>query len=166
MVTHRDYVADAFDEWWEHNKVTGKVLDVGCRDDVFKPYLESKGLEWVGLDIEGDVPIISPMEDMNVPDESYDLIFCCHALEHCERIVDALREFKRVLKKGGKFFIATPSPCEHQIIKGDADHIFVLHYLQMVKLIWYVGLKGQSVMQKKGIELQQDYNVITTGVKE
>lgn len=134
---------------------------------MFKPYLESKGLEWSGLDREGSPTITGPMEDMPIPDNTFDLIFCCHALEHCEIIIDALREFKRVLKPNGKFFIATPCPCEHQILKGDYDHIFVLNPMQMVRLIKYVEFKdGESHLQSKGIEKEQDYNVITTGVKE
>ena len=167
MPTHRDYVSWAFEGWLKTNKVTGKVLDVGCRDECFKGYLESKGLEWVGLDIEGSPTIKGRMEDMPIPDDSYDLIFVCHALEHCERIIDALREFKRVLKKGGKVFIATPSPCEHQTIRADKDHIFVLNSMQMFKLVYYVGFDfPSSYTQTEDIAKEQDYNVITTGVKK
>jgi len=167
MNNHRDYVSWAFEEWWKENNVTGKVLDVGCRDECMKSYLESKGLEWTGLDISGEATIYGKMECMPIKDNTYDLIFCCHAWEHCERPINALREFKRVLKKGGKLFIATPFPCEKQIIYGDLDHIFCLNSMQMFKLVQYVGFNMiETYTQTKNIKLEQNFNVITTEEKK
>ena len=49
--------------------------------------------------------------DSNLPDNSYDIIFTSHMLEHIPhfRIEKTIAEFNRVLKKGGKLRILVPS---------------------------------------------------------
>jgi len=165
-MNHRDYVCMAFDEFFNDNRLAGKVLDVGCFDTKLKQYFQDKGFEWFGVDKNGGQDIKQGlMESIPFEDNSFDVVFCCHAFEHCERPIDALREFKRVVKVGGHIFIATPSVCEKQIIKGDADHIFVLHPIHMAKLLKYCDIKGVSYDQTQNIPLVQDYNVITIGEK-
>lgn len=46
-----------------------------------------------------------------IPDESVELIYFCHGLEYFDRIEvkDVLKEWKRVLKKGGVLRLAVPS---------------------------------------------------------
>jgi SAM-dependent methyltransferase len=168
MVTHRDYVMIEFKHFMEVNKPTGILIDVGCRDNEMKDIMQNEyGFKWIGVDKIGANEVNQGvMEQMPFPDNFADVIFCCHAFEHCEKPIDALREFKRVLKPNGLMFIATPSPCEHQILKGDNDHIFVLAPMQMLRLVKYTDwAKGESLLQTEDIPKEQDYNVITIARK-
>jgi len=49
-------------------------------------------------------------EPLPVPDDTYDLVFASHVLEHIPwyRAVTALREVRRVLKPGGEFEVYVP----------------------------------------------------------
>ena len=165
---HRDLVCEEFDKFFEKEKPSGILIDVGCRGTELKSYFTDKGFKWIGVDRVGDSEVNQGlMESMPFPNEFADVLFVCHAFEHCEYPIKALQEFKRVLKPNGYLFIATPSPCEHQILKGDDDHIFVLHPMQMIRLLKYSGWEdGTSYIQSKDIPKEQDYNVITIARKK
>lgn len=66
------------------------------------------------MDIDPDASphIVGNMSDMRevVADESYDAVFCCHALEHLSlhQARKALAEFHRVLKPCGVALIIVP----------------------------------------------------------
>lgn len=167
-MSHRDYVLLAFDKLFSAPQLKNKtLLDVGCRGNAMKGKLEERGVIWTGLDIspqggadKGD------MCAMPYTDKKFDIIFACHSLEHVETPLTALREFKRVMKDDGVMFIATPNPCEHQITKGDPDHIFVMNVMQMEKWLEYVKInKIGCYLQTEGVPREQDYNVITVGRK-
>jgi ubiquinone/menaquinone biosynthesis C-methylase UbiE len=52
---------------------------------------------------------VADAAEMPFPDEHFDLIYSFHALEHIERLEDALAEMRRVLKPGGSVFVGTPN---------------------------------------------------------
>lgn len=171
-ITHRTYVMQAFDTFLKNNNITGgTLLDVGCRDECLKKEMETRGFVWTGIDThpEKDTILFGRMEDMKeLENDSYDIVFCCHAFEHCENPISALREMWRVTKKW--IFLATPCPCEQQILKGDKDHIFVLHPTQLVKIVGYCKPFGENCrvgcyLQKEGIDLERDWNVILEASK-
>jgi 2-polyprenyl-3-methyl-5-hydroxy-6-metoxy-1,4-benzoquinol methylase len=163
-MNHREIVMKELVKFVKDKNISGKVIDVGAGNDCLKFEFEGLGFEWTGFDkISISQQYSGYMEDMHqIKDDSYDLVFCCHAFEHCENPIQALKEFKRIVKPTGFIFVATPSPCEHQILKGDADHIFVLNDLQMKRLLKFVELKGDSFIQTENIKEVQNYNVITT----
>ncbi|RFB01532.1 glycosyltransferase [Parvularcula marina] len=66
--------------------------------------------------------------DMSIfEDESFDVIWCAHVVEHVLDTGRALAEIRRILKPGGKFFISVP-PFKPDIVGGH------------VKPGWNVGL--------------------------
>lgn len=166
-MNHRDYTMLAFDDFFKDKDLKGmKVLDVGCQNRELKPYLEKYGLEWYGLDVINttDESILhANMSKMPLPDNEFDIVVVCHSWEHCERPVDALKEFKRVAKKW--IFIAAPSPCKHQILEADEDHIFVMNEMQMERLFKYIKIKDYKIyLQTKNIPREQDYNIISIAI--
>src|SRR5687767_13493439 len=93
-----------------------RLLHVGCGpknpEDLPAPFRTEEWLE-VRLDINPDVnpDIIGTMTDMSgVPDESVDVVFSKHNIEHLypHEVALALKEFHRVLIPGGFAFISTP----------------------------------------------------------
>lgn len=74
--------------------------------------------------------------DINYPDESFDVIYCSHVLEHVVDDISAIREFYRVLKKSGWAVILVPitgertfedfsiiDPDERLKVFGQDDHV-------------------------------------------
>ena len=85
------------------------------------------------------------MTDITFPSKFFDFLFVCHSLEHCENPLQALREFKRVLKEDGYVFISLPCHCSHHVNESDLDHIFVFTDLQIKRLLTYVGFSEIEV---------------------
>lgn len=50
------------------------------------------------------------LQQIDRPDDYYDLVVCNHVLEHVQHDGRALRELIRIIKKGGIVFLTTPAP--------------------------------------------------------
>ena len=74
--------------------------------------------------------------DIQYPDESFDVIYCSHVLEHVQDDKRAMREFYRVLKQDGWAILLVPitaditfedplivNPCERLRVFGQKDHV-------------------------------------------
>lgn len=75
------------------------------------PEWEQRGYKVVRLDVEprNNPDVVASMTAMGEIGP-YDLIYCCHALEHLypHEVYQALCEFKRVLKPGGVAVVVVP----------------------------------------------------------
>lgn len=99
-----------------------RILDFGCGDGYFTERLAGEsGADLHGIDVVsypqwtrrqfaeftvGSVPI--PFDD-----ETFDGIFCSQVYEHVPDTGAVAAEFARVLKPGGRIWIATPNSYEH-----------------------------------------------------
>ena len=60
--------------------------------------------------------------DIDLPDDSFDMVICNHVLEHVSSYGKALSELHRVLKPGGKLIISFPiDPSLDTVLEKDAD---------------------------------------------
>jgi SAM-dependent methyltransferase len=97
-----------------------RVLCVGCRNTVELNEFRARGFaDVVGIDLYSQHPdiLVMDMHDMTFADESFDVIFASHSLEHSydlERVVD---EIVRVARHGA--LVAVEVPVRGQ--RGDAD---------------------------------------------
>ena len=162
-MSHRDAVIPELEKFVKkYKKDKWKVLEVGGLPTSLKGKFIEWGCEYHSLEKEAE-----ELMEETVKGNDFDLVFACHSFEHCERPVNALRNFKNHLKSGGYLFMATPNHCEGQITKGDHDHIFVLTSIQMEKLLNYTDWKIMSVytedQQYKGDE--KHWNLITIAKK-
>jgi ubiquinone/menaquinone biosynthesis C-methylase UbiE len=102
------------------------VLDVGCADGVFSSIIfkKSKAKSLIGLDIvKTSVDwakkhwksnkkmefIVGDAHKLPFESNSFDAVFCLEALEHVANPTKVLKEFKRVMKKGGYGVFLVPS---------------------------------------------------------
>jgi len=54
---------------------------------------------------------VCDITNIPVPDESFDVILCTEVFEHLPEPVEAVKEFYRILRKGGKLFLTAPMAC-------------------------------------------------------
>lgn len=78
---------------------------------------------------------------LDFPDDSFDFVYCYHALEHISDPVQAVREISRVLKPGGAFWIGTPNRSR---ILGNIgrDQPLMTKIKRNVK-VWHARIKGR-----------------------
>lgn len=101
-----------------------KILDVGCGLGVwlnqFAKYTSAKNVYGSDIDEEliSQIPAnvaapqnlkVCPAEELDFPDNTFDIVFTNEVLEHVEDDRKAVEEIVRVLKPGGKFVCFTPN---------------------------------------------------------
>lgn len=139
-LTHLDLTFNAWDALNLPKHLS--ILDIGCGDGTTKDLFAIRGYKnWVGVDRDYDCPNFpiykSEMQDLkNFVSKSFDVVFVCHSLEHCPRPIDALQEFKRILKDDGFLFLSLPLFCQKQL--EESDHIMVMNEYQVLKWLSYV----------------------------
>ncbi len=167
---HRKVAADQFLKFFEKNGgidilKNNIVIDVGCGDNKTKEFFEKIDMQWYGMDIkQSENLIIGDMNNMPFSDRFAHIIYCVHAYEHTEHPVQALKEFKRVLKPGGVIFLSTPYPTFGQIFGMDKTHINVLNEWQLTKLFKYTGIEIiKLVTIKPDLDNPSTWSIITVG---
>lgn len=98
-----------------------------------------KEVDYLTADI-ADTSAMVKMDVMDIryPDNSFDVIYCCHVLEHVPDDRKAMREFARVLRRGGYAVLQVPmdaektfedasvtDPAERERLFGQSDHVRV-----------------------------------------
>jgi SAM-dependent methyltransferase len=74
-------------------------------------------------------------------DESHDLIFLRHALEHSPYPIISLMEYNRILKTGGKIYIEVPQPNSDRKHEFNPNHYSILGDQQLTALLYRTGFK-------------------------
>jgi SAM-dependent methyltransferase len=113
------------------------MLHVAPELQFYRHFQAKKYINYLSADL--DSPIA--MEKMDItkiqhPDESFDVIYCSHVLEHVPDDRKAMREFHRTLKSGGWAILQVPitadvtyedpsivSPKERELAFGQHDHV-------------------------------------------
>lgn len=113
------------------------LLVVGCGLGIEAAILAQKlKTSVVGIDLEAKFDVqaaqLAQLEHgdataLRFEDETFDFVYSYHALEHIDDPVKAIAEMKRVLKKGGGYWIGTPNKS---------------------RLVGYVGSKDATFKQK------------------
>lgn len=172
QTSHRDQVLECFKQFiGPHtiDKMQVFLLDAGARNLELKPTFNSMNYQYIAIDFKPDEPGVRAMDfnQLQFPDMRFDVVFCCHAFEHTENPVRTLREFWRVLKRGGKLFMATPNCVRRQILEEDVDHICVLNEMQIERLLKYTGFKTKMVKLMDNYPGLEDFqwSIITVAEK-
>jgi SAM-dependent methyltransferase len=97
-------------------RLKGKVLDLGCGNQPYRPYL-TQVERYVGLDyppsresmdarVKPDV--FGDGRELPFADDSFEGVLCSQVLEHVDQPDTVIRELARVLKPGGTAIISVP----------------------------------------------------------
>lgn len=83
--------------------IHGLGLDVGCGGRSINPDIER-----LDLNPDNEPNIVASLDEIPEPDEKYDFIVSQHSFEHVQDQVKTLKEWLRILKKGGYILLIHP----------------------------------------------------------
>ncbi len=116
-----------------------KVLHIAPEQEFLRKFKKMKNLDYISADLFSPiVDVKADILDLPFENESFDIIFCNHVLEHIEDDRKAMSELLRVMKKGGWGIVQVPmknslektyedftikDPKERQKHFGQYDHV-------------------------------------------
>ena len=114
-----------------------RMLHVAPEPQLSKWFQQQKFIDYLSADLSSpDAMVQMDVTDIQFPDNSFDVIYCSHVLEHVPDDRKAMSEFYRVLKPGGWAILQVPitaettfedppvtSPQERLRVFGQHDHV-------------------------------------------
>ena len=132
-----------------------KVLHMAPEQSFFKRFRKMKNLDYLTADLFSPiVDVKADILDLPFENESFDVVFCNHVLEHIENDRKAMSELYRVMKPGGWGIIQVPmknslektfedftikDPKERQKHFGQYDHVrwYGMDYFQRLESVGF-----------------------------
>lgn len=138
------------------------VLDVGCGQGVALKHFADLGFDAVGISLsdedirecrgKGYSVAKQDMNFMDFEDESFDLIWCRHCIEHSPMPMITLLELERVAKEGGYCYLEVPQ--DDSVHIDNRNHYSVLSDRAWQSLLRRTDFnllhRGQWVLQMHG----------------
>ncbi|WP_205214872.1 class I SAM-dependent methyltransferase [Altererythrobacter sp. ZODW24] len=91
----------------------GKMLHVAPEECLRDHFAKQFAGDYLTADfLVSNVDVKMDIQDIQFPDETFDVIYCSHVLEHVDDDRKAMREFRRVLKKDGWAILLVPISAE------------------------------------------------------
>jgi SAM-dependent methyltransferase len=125
-----------------------RVLDVGCGQGAALALFRDAGLNATGIALGEDVAVcrrqgfdVREMDFafLEFADESFDLVWCRHVLEHSIFPLFTLAELFRVLRPGGVLYLEMPAPETASGHEANPNHYSVLGRRMWLELIRRAG---------------------------
>ncbi|MDO5616182.1 MAG: methyltransferase domain-containing protein [Cruoricaptor ignavus] len=128
-----------------------RVLHIAPEQEFFRRFRKMKNIDYVSADLFSPiVDVKADVRDLPFEDNSFDVVFCNHVLEHIEDDATAMNEIFRVMKRGGWGILQVPmknslletyedftitNPKERQKHFGQYDHVrwYGLDYFQRLE---------------------------------
>ena len=132
-----------------------KVLHIAPEQEFLRRFKKMKNLQYTSADLFSPiVDVKADILDLPFEDESFDVIFCNHVLEHIIDDKKAMSELYRVMKKGGWGILQVPmknslektyedftitDPKERQKHFGQYDHVrwYGMDYFERLKSVGF-----------------------------
>jgi predicted SAM-dependent methyltransferase len=97
-----------------------KVLHFAPEQAFYKLFRNQKNIEYTTTDLFSPLADVkADICDLPFEDNSYDIIFCNHVLEHIPDDTKAMQELFRVLKPGGMSILQIPQDLKRQVTFAD-----------------------------------------------
>lgn len=137
---------------------TSAIVDVGCGQGAFMEEMAKRGfLKLCGItysledvaacEVKGFPAMREDFSDISMLDESIDLVWCRHALEHSAAPLFTLIEFNRLLKTGGFLYVEVPAPNCDRVHEANPNHFSILGDRMWVNLFARAGFKLKDYRQ-------------------
>ncbi len=158
----------------------GKALDVPTGTGILAERLSKMGFEVSCCDIDPSyfsapdlhLDIGDLNQSLPYPSASFDLITCVEGIEHLENPFNAIREFSRILKPGGKLILTLPNylnierrlrflvtglfsklPSPKKLGRERFEHLYMLHLIPLTYPILEVMMEHS---QFKVLQIEKD----------
>jgi SAM-dependent methyltransferase len=113
------------------------MLHISPEPELSWKFKRARGIEYVSADLDSPEAMVQmDITDIPYSDETFDVIYCSHVLEHVEDDRTAMRELFRVLKAGGWAILQVPIMADATLedptvvsredrlrVFGQADHV-------------------------------------------
>lgn len=142
---HSALAYEVINHWMSRLTDIHSVLDLGCGEGFCAPYFEEWGVKYEGVTL-GDDYLFAKETGRNIkkmdfsfleyPDNSFDLLFARHSLEHSFSPLLTLAEWCRVSKNW--LGVVVPAP-EWYGVRGYPNHYYVLNVEQWLNLFDNAG---------------------------
>jgi SAM-dependent methyltransferase len=147
----------------------GRVLDAGCGRSLFTEIRPEWPFRIVAGDVDFDLIasrraafpqvrwLVTGAEVLPFRDEAFDALFAGELIEHLEDPRRGLREFRRVLGRGGKLILTTPNRLRLANLADGSerpygpDHLSELSYDELLALL---PAEGFEIVEKTGLHLE------------
>lgn len=152
------------------------IADFGCGPALEYKALKSEGydFEYIGIDScvhiedlskENDIPFINvPVEETGLDDNSYELSYSRHVLEHLPTYKDALNEMIRVARKYVvHIFFIKPTDSE-KIVYDDPNNLYHNRYVKE-EIEDFINL-NQKVESFEWVDIDEKEVALTLKIKE
>jgi len=114
-----------------------KMLHIAPEPALAERLSRTPGIDYLTADLDGSqVMVAMDITDIQLPDESFDVIYCSHVLEHVPDDRRGMRELRRVLRSAGWALFMVPitvnstiedpsltDPGERERLFGQHDHV-------------------------------------------
>lgn len=153
---HKDLTTQFVKKYIDPLKLKKKsvIYDLGCGPGYFLDEMKSRGYKATGVtlskeDIElceskGHTVKAYDLSFIPEQDETVDLIWLRHALEHSPYPIFSLIEYNRLLKQNGKIYIEVPAPNCDRKHELNLNHYSILGELQLIGLLQRTGFTIDS----------------------
>lgn len=134
-----------------------KVIDVGCGHGYALRAFRDHGMDATGVGFgeeaekaraDGFEVIEQDMSFLDVADDTYDLAWCRHVIEHSIFPYFTLSEMYRIIKPGGVIYMEVPAPDTACMHEANANHYSVLtrtSWLQLLHRCGFEDIKRASI---------------------
>ncbi len=153
-----------------------KMMHVAPEKEFEKTFRNINGIDYLSVDLYSpDVMEQVDITDIPYGEAEFDIIYCCHVLEHVSDDQKAMSEFYRVLKPGGWVLIFVPidgdttfedtavtDPKEREKLFGQSDHVRQ-YGTDVIEILRAAGFIVESFLPESYMS-QEDISICAIGV--
>jgi predicted SAM-dependent methyltransferase len=131
------------------SKERKKVLHFAPEQAFYKLFRNQKNIDYTTTDLFSPLADVkADICDLPFDDNSYDIIFCNHVLEHIPDDTKAMQELFRVLKKGGMAILQIPQDLKREVTFADDSIIDQKERAEIFGQYDHVRIYGRDYFDK------------------